>query len=240
MSSVPAAHPTLKVATYNIHRCIGLDYRYDSQRIVKVLAELDCDIVCLQEVDNRANKRHASLQLDFLATSLGMQPVAGMRILRHLGEYGNALLTRHPTTAVRRHDLSYSTREPRGALDVELAVQGRSVRVIATHFGLKREERIYQSLALVDFLKKGPVDQPLVVAGDFNDWMPRPDSLQALNDYLGSMPARASFPSGAAVFALDRIWTRPAAALRAIRAHRSWTARWASDHLPVVAELDFA
>lgn len=229
----------IKVATYNIHRCVGLDYRYDSKRIVRVLREIDCDVICLQEVDNRAGRGHDSLQLDFLAEQLDMQPIPGMRILRHLGEYGNAVLTRYPARQVRRHDLSFKNREPRGALDVELDIHGQTMRVVATHLGLARQEREYQSRALVELLEARSEAEFLVLAGDFNDWMPRAESLRALNSHLGLMPARASFPSGVPVFALDRIWVRPTASLRVLRAHGSWTARWASDHLPVVAELSW-
>ena len=85
-----------------------------------MLSELDCDIYALQEVDNEPGDGEESMQLEYLSRELEMAAVPGLRIVRHTGEYGNAMLTRLPILSVHRHDLSYSWCEPRGALDVEL------------------------------------------------------------------------------------------------------------------------
>ena len=106
----------LRVGSYNIHRCIGTDGHCDPARIAAVLAEMSCDAIGLQEVDNSPGPAPGSLQLDFLARATGMQAVAGLRIVRHSGHYGNALLTRRPVLAVRRRP-EFLWREPRGALD---------------------------------------------------------------------------------------------------------------------------
>lgn len=226
-----------RIGSYNVHKCVGADYRYDVGRIVTVIRELECDVVGLQEVDNRAGRGHDSLQLDHLAEHAQMTAIPGMRIIRHLGEYGNALLTRHPVRRVRRHDLSYTAREPRGALDVELDIRQVSLRVIVTHFGLNARERNYQAQRLTEIIKDADEHLPVVVVGDINEWLPRARPLQLLHGILGASPAPASFPSMAPVFALDRIWVRPRALLRSVKVHRSAVARRASDHLPVVAEL---
>ena len=170
----------IKVASYNVHRCVGVDCRYDSHRVIAVMKELECDIIGLQEVDNRAGRGHASLQLDHLADSMDMRPVAGLRIIKHLGEYGNALLTRHPVISVRRHDLSYSRREPRGALEVDLDVKGLTIRVVVTHLGLGPYEREHQSRQLVGVLQQWPRDQPLILLGDINEWLGGARSLGVL------------------------------------------------------------
>ena len=59
----------LRIASYNVHSCVGTDGRKDAARIAQVIAELGCDTVGLQEVDYR---------LDYIALRLGMQPVPGL------------------------------------------------------------------------------------------------------------------------------------------------------------------
>ena len=110
----------LRISTYNIHRCIGTDRREDTSRVARVIAELNCDTIGLQEVDNQPDRRHDSMQLDFLAHAASMTAIPGHTIVRHEGEFGNALLTRRPVLGVRQHDLSFNRREPRGALHAEL------------------------------------------------------------------------------------------------------------------------
>ncbi len=233
-------HGTIDVASYNVHRCIGNDGRCDPGRIVDVLMELGCDTIGLQEVDNRAGGGHASMQLDFLAAALRMQAVAGREILRHDGHYGNALLTRCPILAVRRHDLSYVRREPRGALDVDLEMAGRTVRVIVTHLGLRPRERRYQVKRLLPLLEDSDASRDLIVLGDFNEWLPSGRPLRWMHEAFGRSRMEATFPSWRPLFALDRIWTRPMQALHQLEVHRSALARIASDHLPVRARLALA
>jgi endonuclease/exonuclease/phosphatase family metal-dependent hydrolase len=230
----------LRVATYNIHRCVGGDSRYDAERVIAVLRELDCDVVALQEVENRADARHVSLQLDHLADSLGMQAIPGMRLIKRWGEYGNALLTRLPVSRVEHHNLSVTLREPRGAIDADLDIGGRKLRVLATHLGLGRIERHFQTMQLVKLLAERPDSEPCLVLGDMNEWLPWSRQLRWLHRKLGATPALASFPARLPFLKLDRIWLRPQAALQSVHAHRSLIARQASDHLPVTAQIALA
>lgn len=225
----------LRVASYNIHRCVGGDRCCNAARVAQVIAELNCDTVGLQEVDSRPGDSHDSMQLDYLAQATGMQAVAGLTIVRHEGHFGNALLTRRKVVAVRRHDFSYLRREPRGALDVDLDVEGRTIRVIVTHLGLKPAERRFQVKKMLGLLHDIPPDQPVVVLGDINEWLPLGRPLRWMHGMLGKPPAERSFPVWFPVFALDRVWVRPRGALLAFGVHRSHNARAASDHLPVKA-----
>lgn len=228
---------TLRVGSYNIHRCIGTDGRCDPARIAAILDEMSCDAIGLQEVDNSPGAGPGSLQLDFLARATGMQAVAGLWIVRHSGHYGNALLTRHPVLAVRRHDLSFSWREPRGALDVDLDVHGARARFIVTHLGLTPGERRHQMRRILQIVAVGSPAAPVVLLGDINEWLPLGRPLRWLHQVFGRPPAPPSFPAFWPLVALDRIWARPRAALLSVRAHRSATARFASDHLPITAAI---
>lgn len=226
------------VGSYNIHSCVGLDHRCMPARIAAVLKELDCDIYALQEVDNQQGEDDDSMQLDYLADVLGLAAVPGLRIVRHSGEYGNALLTHLPILSVHRHDLSYSRFEPRGALDVELGLGTHRLRVIATHLGLSRSERRVQWRRLLTAVAAAPEELPTIVLGDMNEWFPFSTTLRDANRILGGPIAPVAFPAFAPFLALTRIWVRPVNAIRSIEVHRTALSRRASDHLPVKAVLD--
>lgn len=225
----------LRIASYNIHRCVGGDRREEPGRVARVITETNCDTIGLQEVDNHPDRRHDSMQLDFLSTATGMTPVAGSTIIRHEGDYGNALLTRRPILAVRQHDLSFRRREPRGALEVDLDVDGRMVRVFVMHLGLRPAERRFQVRKMLTLLHDLPIEQTVVVLGDINEWLPLGRPLRWLHGLLGHAPAERSFPARLPIFALDRVWVRPRHNLLAFETHRSAASRVASDHLPVKA-----
>lgn len=229
----------ITIGSYNIHSCVGLDRRRSPSRIAEVLKELDCDIHALQEVDNEPGEEQDSEQLEYLSETLGMAAVPGLRIVRHSGAYGNALLTRFPVISVHRHDLSYGKwLEPRGALDVQLDVGGRALRVIATHLGLGRAERRFQWRQLLAAIVTSPPDHPTVVLGDMNEWFPRSATLRDANKILGKALAPAEFPSFAPFLSLTRIWVRPARAIVSLQVHRTPLSRRASDHLPLRAVID--
>ena len=225
----------LRICSYNIHRCVGTDRREDVARIAQVLTEMNCDTIGLQEVDSRPNGGHDSMQLDFLADATAMAAIPGHTIVRHEGEYGNALLTRRPVLAVRQHDLSYNRREPRGALEVDLDVEGEIVRIIVMHLGLRPAERRFQVRKMLELLRDVPADQMVVVLGDINEWLPLGRPLRWMHGLLGHAPAERSFPVWLPMFALDRVWVRPRHNLLAFETHRSPASRKASDHLPVKA-----
>jgi len=216
----------LRVASYNVHGCVGTDGRRDAARIAAVIEETGCDTVGLQESD---------YELDLIAGQTGMQAVPGLTLLRHDGHYGNALLTRRKVLAVRRLAFTWSGREPRNALDVDLEVGGHTVRVIVTHLGLWPAERRHQVKELLKLLKHTPIHERVVVLGDINEWLPLGRPLRWLNGLFGHTIVERSFPSRWPLFALDRAWVRPRHSLLALKAHRSPLAVLASDHLPVKA-----
>jgi endonuclease/exonuclease/phosphatase family metal-dependent hydrolase len=170
--------------------------------------------------------------------------VAGMRIVRHMGEYGNAILTRLPITEVRRHELSYSRFEPRGAVDVDIDLYGSTylygstLRVIAAHLGLSRSERRFQWRRLMVAVAEKPLETPTVLLGDMNEWYRRASTLREAHETFGRPPAPVAFPAFAPCLALTRIWVRPVASILAMEVHRTPATRQASDHLPVRATID--
>ncbi|MES1166166.1 MAG: endonuclease/exonuclease/phosphatase family protein [Verrucomicrobiota bacterium] len=222
--------------SYNIHQCVGTDGRRDPERVAAVLREIDADVIGLQEVDARPGAATDSMQMQYLAGALGLHAVAGPTIVRHDGHYGNALLSRRPVLDVRRVDLTVYRREPRAAIDADLDVGGAVVRMIVTHLGLLPGERRIQVQRLLDVL--GADDSSAtVLCGDINEWFAGGRPLRWLNARLGRAATVRTFPTFWPVLALDRVWVSPQAAAATVRAHVTATSRVASDHLPLVADI---
>jgi endonuclease/exonuclease/phosphatase family metal-dependent hydrolase len=156
--------------------------------------------------------------------------------VRSGGHFGNALLTRRRVLDVRHVDLTVYRREPRAALDVDLDIDGAAVRVLVTHLGLLPGERRTQVRRLLDLLGESRADV-VVLCGDINEWFAVGRPLRWLHARLGRTAGVPTFPAAFPVFALDRIWVHPRAALLTLAAHATPAARLASDHLPLMADI---
>ena len=236
---MPPAGATLRVATYNVHACVGTDRRHDPDRVAAVVAELDADVVALQEFTYAAGVAIETREPVELVALDGYQCALGPTREIATRCFGNALLTRHPIVDVHRLDLSLDGREPRGALAATVDVGGTHVHLLATHLGLRVRERRFQVAQVLAYLE-AVRHSIVVVLGDFNDWVPGRSVSQALDRRLGRARRLRSFPAAYPMFSLDRIWMHPAAALQRVVVHTSALARRASDHLPVVADIDLA
>jgi endonuclease/exonuclease/phosphatase family metal-dependent hydrolase len=227
---------TLRVATYNVHACVGTDRRHDPDRVAAVVSELDADVVALQEFTYAASIAIETREPVELVTLDGYQCALGPTRRIATRCFGNALLARHTIVEVHRIDLSRDGREPRGALAATLDIGGTHVHVLATHLGLRLSERRFQVQQMLSYLES--VRHSLVVVlGDFNDWLPGRSVVHVLDHRLGAAVRLRSFPSSRPMLSLDRIWIQPAAALQRMFVHTSALARRASDHLPVVADV---
>lgn len=222
-------------ASYNIHIGLGRDGRLAPERIASVVQELKADIIALQEV--RLGAKRFDMPA-YLRKATGYQVLAGPTIIDPVrGDYGNALLTRQRVKSFCRIDLSVDGCEPRGAIDVTLDCGEETLRVVATHLGLRPAERREQVTRLLNVLAEAPAALPTILLGDLNEWFLWGRPLRWLHRHFEQTPAPATFPSGFPVFALDRIWVKPRHLLRRLFVHASPLAREASDHLPVVAQL---
>ena len=166
--------PAIRVVTYNIHGCVGLDRRCDPARTAAVLREIDADIVCLQEVDAGGNGLRAD-QATYLGEATDRRVILGAGTRERRGRFANAVLTRFPSLATRAIDLAVPGYEPRGAIDVDLMIGHRVLRVMATHFGLHAGERRLQANRLIAALDNpAEADRPpahaVLLVGDLNEW----------------------------------------------------------------------
>jgi endonuclease/exonuclease/phosphatase family metal-dependent hydrolase len=226
------------VASYNIHRGVGMDKRLDLARIADVIAETHADVIGLQEVSRGAG-RHDDDQAAFLAARLGMELVMGETRAHGRGTYGNAVLTRLPVLASARCDLSWGDREPRGCLRVDIGAGDATLHVFTCHLGLHPTERRRQLSVLSEFIAVShQLPGPRILMGDFNEWHFGPITRGLRREFSSPMRRmRRTHPSWFPLFKLDRIYWDVALLGREFHVHQSRLARMASDHLPVISTL---
>jgi endonuclease/exonuclease/phosphatase family metal-dependent hydrolase len=230
----------LRIATYNIHRCRGLDRRTRPDRITAVLADIDADVIALQEVVGAgpSGPGHA----EELGAVLGMGWVmASARQLRgHL--FGNVILSRLPIRHHAQHDLSWKTCEPRCAQRVDLALGGLELHLYNVHLGTALLERRYQASRLAAFVHDRRVTGPKIVVGDFNEWT-RGLATRMLSERLHSVDLfahlrrRRTYPGVFPILHLDHIYYEGRVEVARVELPRTRKALIASDHLPLVADL---
>ncbi|MBB6487158.1 endonuclease/exonuclease/phosphatase family protein [Rhizobium lusitanum] len=224
------------IASYNVHKCVGADRRFDPERISRVIHEIDADVIGLQEADTRFGERTGLLDLRRLERETGLTPVPIAGTRKAHGWHGNVVLFRQGT--VRDvHQIKLPGLEPRGALiaEIELA-RGGSIRIIAAHLGLLHRSRAQQTRLIVDLMTDGR-EMPTILLGDLNEWrLGDRSSLNTFQNAFGPLPpAVPSFPSTLPLLALDRIMANRRGMISAVEVHDTPLARVASDHLPIKA-----
>jgi len=237
-SSEEAGHRVV-LSSYNIHRCYGRDGAYRPDRIRDVLRQIDADVIALQEVETLNDEPGL---LDYLCENSNWNHIHGPTLERADGDYGNAILTSLPIRSVRRIDISQNRREPRGAFQVGLVHRNRHFDLLATHLGLRPAERRAQIRILLKELQKNAGSRndttSTVLMGDLNEWFLWGRPIRLLHKCFKPSPAPATYPARFPLFALDRIWVEPRESLEGVKAVNNALTRIASDHLPLVAELD--
>lgn len=228
----------LRLVTWNVHSFRGIDGRRNPDRAARVLHRLRPDIVALQEVDGPTAGSSDEHPLDHLAEVLGMTAIAGPTMDRAGTDYGNAVLSTRPPSAVRRHDLTVGRHEPRGAIEVVVDTPGGDTRIVATHFGLWPGERHHQAIRLAAILAEPP-DQcaTTMVAGDLNIWWRGARAMRRLTRDVGPPSSIRTFPSRRPLVALDRVVVCPPCRSIAIGVATDGEARSASDHLPLWVDV---
>jgi endonuclease/exonuclease/phosphatase family metal-dependent hydrolase len=227
---------TLRVVSYNIRRCLGVDGSREPSRIAAILKQLDFDVAGLLEVESGDPGQSPSRQLAELARLTQSHAVAGATILDPTGDYGNGLLLREPPSKIVRHDLSVHSFEPRGALEVTAQTRAGRLRIVVTHLGLGISERRAQLHKLLRILaESSPL--PVLALGDFNEWFPWARGRRRLVEHFGAIPLPKTFPARFPLFALDHVWVQPHHLLLSLSAVSTPLTRVASDHLPVLARV---
>ena len=230
----------LRIVTYNVHRCRGLDRRILPRRIAEILGPLQADIIALQEVLGKGPSGRG--QDEELGAALGMGWVmAPTRYVRkHL--FGNVVLSRFPIAQDCQFDLTWKKRKARCCQRADLRVGSHLLRVYNVHLGTGLGERRYQAGKLARILEDQHTGNPQVVLGDFNEWgrgltsaMLTP-GLKSL-DLRSFLTRRRTYPGFFPLLHLDHIFYDPRIDVFNVEIPRTRLAKVASDHLPIVADL---
>ena len=230
----------IRVATYNIHRCRGMDGRTNPARAAEVIRSIEPDIVALQEVVGAG--ANSAGHAEEIGAQLGMGWV--MAPVRHLrgSLFGNVVLSRFPILHHTQYDLSWKTCEPRCCQRVDIAIGDDTLHLYNVHLGTAFLERRYQASRLSAIVHDRRVEQPKIVLGDFNEWM-KGLATQMLSERLQSIDLRQhlrrrrTYPGMFPVLHLDHIYYDGQVEVVKLELPRTRASLMASDHLPLVAEL---
>jgi len=239
-----------------MHKAVGLDGRRDPHRVLKVLQEIDADIVALQEADKRVGGRGSTVPHELIDDHGLYKPVhLGVRhrrpfektrakaeqllkiSTRNIGWHGNAILVKHHIGVLDCAVLDLPTFEPRGAVMAELLIGDRAVRVVGMHLDLSGLWRRRQMRAILKAIGRRKQAMPTVLMGDTNEWRTAAGCLRDLEPEFHIAPTGPSFHARHPVAQLDRIIVHRDLNIEAAGVHMSAAARRASDHLPIWARL---
>jgi endonuclease/exonuclease/phosphatase family metal-dependent hydrolase len=239
------AERTLRVMTYNIHGCGGMDGKLSTARIARVIAHYEPDIVALQESLGNARSNQAR---EIAAELAATYHFPGASLPVEQDEYGNAVISLYPMRRTKAADLPTlpgRVIETRGALWVSVDFHGIELQFINTHLGLFSLERQKQAEALMglDWVGHGKCAVPVILCGDFNASPSSPvyraitDRLHESQETAVGHKSRNSFPGRYPVSRIDHIFCSSDIKTLKVEVPRTHLTRLASDHLPIIAEL---
>lgn len=236
---------SLRVATYNVHKCRGLDGRVRPERVAEVLHEVNADIIALQEIvciESECAHKH---QGRYIAEQLGYHAELGENRKHRGGAYGNLLLSRFPIHHAQNFDISVHGRERRGCLRADVRLKhGALLHVFNIHMGTSYFERRKQARKMFthEVMTAAHLDGLKIVLGDFNEWTSGLTT-RLLRSHFKSGDLRVhigrtrTYPGILPLLNLDHIYYDPQLKLNRLALHRSRTALIASDHLPLIADF---
>jgi endonuclease/exonuclease/phosphatase family metal-dependent hydrolase len=227
----------IRVASYNMRKAIGTDRRRRPERTLEVLRELDADVIALQEADRRFGSRASAMPLHMIEEHSDYKPVPLDARSGSLGWHGNALLVKKNVEVLDKELVHLPSLEPRGAVLADLRVNDTDIRVVGMHLDLSGLWRRRQAHAILAHLDARGGEPPTVLMGDLNEWSVRGGCLRDFGQHHRIAECGRSFHARRPIAQLDRIMVSPGLEIVESGAHQSATARKASDHLPIWAEL---
>lgn len=221
----------LRLASYNMRKCVGLDRRRSPFRNLEVINSIEADVVALQEADRRLGKRPAALPRDMITSYSDFTPIDLDETGVSLGWHGNAILLRD---GLQVHDIQRLTLpglEPRGAVIADIG----PLRLVAVHLGLIRRYRLLQMKAIIAALAL-LTPKPTIITGDFNEWSTA-RGMEPLKQQFTVHSPGLSFHAARPVAALDRFVISKDVHLKTAGVLQTPQAKRASDHLPIWADI---
>lgn len=236
------AKRTLRVMTYNIHVGVGMDKKLDLQRIADAINKERPDLVGLQEVDRGVERTQRKDEIVELAALTKMEYAFAHNLDYQGGQYGVAILSRFPILNVD-HRMYQNKREAerRGMIRVEVKLDNKTVNFVTTHLDYQFQDgRLFEAEQMLDFLRD--IKGPLIIVGDFNDEAVGTAYKLMLNKFDDAWIASKqtatgfSYPADKPIKRIDYIFFRRSDGLKV---KKTWVVETlASDHVPVVAELE--
>lgn len=246
-----AQHFSLRVMTYNVHGCIGMDRRVSPQRIAEGIERHEPDIIALQELDVGRARTRFDDQPHLIAKHLSMHYHFHPNMFVQEGQYGNAILSRYPLTVVKAQGLpgrpGVFKRATRGAIWALLQCHGIQIQFVNTHLDLRRKYRLNQVETLLSehWLGHAKCLEPVILCGDFNtasgsstcqgfnkvfrDAQEEVEGHQPQHTWIGHFPMRR----------LDHVFLRGSMTVENVLVAQSKQDKIASDHLPLIVDLRF-
>ena len=228
----------IKVASYNIHKGIGLDRRRDPNRILEVLREIDADVIALQEADRRFGAKACVIPLHALEEHSPWKSVPLGARAGSMGWHGNVLLIRKESMVLDCEPIHLPALEPRGAVMADVRADGIPIRVVGMHLDLSGLWRRRQAHAILAHVDSSATRRPTVLMGDLNEWSAQGGCLRDFGHNYSFASTGPSFHVRRPVARLDRIMISPEFRVTDCGVHHSAGARKASDHLPIWATLE--
>jgi endonuclease/exonuclease/phosphatase family metal-dependent hydrolase len=237
----------IRVASYNVHKCRGLDRRTNPERIAEIIGELNADVVAIQEILDVRDGRPELDQARRIAAALGSyQQCFGVNRTLHGGQYGNMTLSRFPVQVCRNYDISWRRRERRGCLRTDLLISANTLlHLFNVHLGTSFVERRHQARMLLsnDLLGQTNWAGPRIIVGDFNEWTRGLASRLMEEAFAAADPKPflrrgRTYPGIFPVLHLDHFYYDKEVSLQSLRVHGNGNTLVASDHLPLVAEFE--
>ncbi len=230
----------LRIATYNVHRCRGMDRRILPRRIAEVLSPLQADVIALQEVLGTGPKGHGQDQEIGAALAMGWVMAPTRPVWGYL--FGNVVMSRFPIDDHVQYDLSWKRRNPRGCQRVDIRIGRHALHIYNVHLGTGLGERRYQARRLGTLVAQDEVSGPKIVLGDFNEWG-RGFATGELTRLLKSLDLRSflkrrrTYPGLFPLLHLDHIFYDGRVEVMNVEVPRTRKSLIASDHLPLVADI---
>ncbi|MCK0166348.1 endonuclease/exonuclease/phosphatase family protein [Jannaschia sp. S6380] len=224
----------LKIVSWNIRKAVGLDWRRDPARVLDVLGAMAPDIILLQEADKRLPPRPPALPLDVVRDA-GWHTIDADPETPSIGHHGNAILHRPDLRPTRVVGLDLPGLEPRGSVLARIVGRGSAITVAGMHLGLRAKDRRLQVPDVV--AKARDLGDPVLMAGDLNEWRAGDDALDLPPDWRLVAPG-PSFHATRPTLRLDRYIVGPGIEVVETGVLPKTEARRASDHLPVWMEIE--
>jgi endonuclease/exonuclease/phosphatase family metal-dependent hydrolase len=248
------ANSNISLITYNIHKGFGVGaVRFLLPEMRAAISELDPDFVFLQEVQGKHRKREQRIeswpdapQFEYIAKDKWPYYIYAKNAVYQSGHHGNAILSKYPFDSFESINLSHRSRASRGILHTQLKIGTTVVHLLCIHLGLFKAERAVQCNALIQRIQSMvPPNEPLLMAGDFNDWRtrisePLADRLDIKEAFVTAEGQHArSFPAIRPALCVDRVYYR-GMNIEEVACLQGKPWRMLSDHLPLYARFALA